>query len=136
MNTEEQFRNNLIEHYKINVDLYKHYFELLIKFNIFYYAITGAILSYYFSNNQIIYLRYSLLLPILISLIFGFFFFWASKLVMVSRQDIIEITSALGFKTYPEFKVLKNSLILFGILLFFVALCLIILFLISFCNTK
>jgi len=32
------------------MDLYKHYLEMTLKFNVFYYAVTGAVLSFYFSN--------------------------------------------------------------------------------------
>ena len=33
--------------YSLHVDLYKFYLDLAIKINVFYYAVTGAILAYY-----------------------------------------------------------------------------------------
>jgi len=43
-------RNALWKQYEISVDLYKHYLKLAIEINVFYYAITGAIVSYYFAH--------------------------------------------------------------------------------------
>jgi hypothetical protein len=33
--------------YALSVDLYKFYMDLVVKFNVFYYAVTGAILSFF-----------------------------------------------------------------------------------------
>ena len=41
-------RDLLWKRYEIEIDLYKHYLELTVKFNVFYYAATGGILSLYF----------------------------------------------------------------------------------------
>jgi len=73
--------DKLWKEYNIHIDLYKHYLELVLKFNIFYYAITGAILSFYFSKVQIATIRYSLIFPILMSLLFASFFFYGAKLL-------------------------------------------------------
>ena len=132
MSTQEEI---LIEHYKINVDLYKTYLKLLIKFNIFYYAITGAILSYYFGNfEKIPVLKYSLIFPIVMSLGFFIFYLWAQRLVNVSRNDIALICQTLKLKAFPEFKVLKILLIIFGLLSLLVAIILSIVFCLQFAN--
>ncbi len=100
--------------FTLDIDLYKSYLELLIKFNVFYYAITGAILSYYFAHQDIKVLACSLILPLILSLGFGVFFLYAAKLVTVMRADIILTAQELKLRTYPEVQVLKFLLILFG----------------------
>ncbi len=57
--------------YSQNVELYKFYMEIVIKFNIFYYAVTGAIVSFFFKNSTISNIKYSLLFPILMSIAFA-----------------------------------------------------------------
>ncbi len=128
METNQSSENKMLEQYKIHIDLYKHYLKLSIEFNIFYYAITGAILSFYFvhyGDNNII--KYSLIFPIIMGLMFGVFFFWSSSKVKYSRKEIISLCSTLGFETIPEINVLNIILKLFGSLLFFVGLFLILL---------
>jgi predicted RNA binding protein YcfA (HicA-like mRNA interferase family) len=73
--SNEAIRETLLKQYQTHVDLYKHYIDLTLKVNIFYYAITGAILSFYFTrshDNNII--RYSLLLLLLMSLFYAIIF--------------------------------------------------------------
>jgi hypothetical protein len=38
--------------YELQVELYKQYLDLVLRFNVFYYAITGGILSFFFSREQ------------------------------------------------------------------------------------
>lgn len=118
----------LWKQYQLNVDLYKHYLDLVVKFNLFYYAVTGAILSFYFSKPEIPMLKYSLLFPILLSVGFGGFFFYGARLVGVVRRELFQIRDILGFYAAPEFKVLSVLLQLSACLFFFVAICLLYLF--------
>ena len=124
----------LIEHYKINADLYKNYLDLLIKFNISFYAITGAILSFYFYKPEIGVIKYSLLFPFFMSFIFGCFFIYASKLVKFSSDDIGKTCNALGLDTFPEFSVLSVLLKLFAAIFFFTSIFLLLLFIFSICK--
>ena len=41
----------LWKQFALNVDVYKFYLDLVIKINVFHYAITGAIISYYFQHK-------------------------------------------------------------------------------------
>ena len=66
-------RELLWRQYQLNVDLYKGYLDLIVKINVFYYAITGAILSFYFANQNDL-TKLSLLLPLLMSVTLGVFF--------------------------------------------------------------
>lgn len=106
----------LFEHYKIHIDLYKHYLELLIKFNLFYYAITGAILSFYFVNKTVSFIQFILIFPLIMSLIFSVFFFYASSKAKISRTEIIDVANTLELKVFPEFNILVILLKLFSVL--------------------
>ena len=117
----------VFEHYKIHIDLYKHYLELLIKFNLFYYAITGAILSFYFANKTIIFIQFVLLFPFIMSLIFSGFFFYASVKAKNSREEIVDIALALDLKVFPEFNILVILLKLFSILFILISILLLLL---------
>jgi predicted RNA binding protein YcfA (HicA-like mRNA interferase family) len=126
--SNEAIRETLLKQYQTHIDLYKHYLELSLKVNIFYYAITGAILSFYFTkahNNDII--RYSLLLPILMSVFFAIIFIYSSIKLNVTRIEVFQIRDWLGLRTAPEFNVLKYFLIASASLFILVALGLIML---------
>lgn len=121
--------NDLLWHqYKLHIDLYKHYLELVIKFNLFYYAVTGAILSFYFSNPTMPFIGYSLLFPILLSLFFAGFFLYGAKLMNVVRNDILGIRDKLNLYSAPEVKVLAILLRITAALFIFVAICMGIIF--------
>lgn len=117
----------IFEHYKIHIDLYKHYLELIIKFNLFYYAITGAILSFYFSNHNINFIQYILLFPVIMSLVFSIFFFYASAKAKNSRKEVVDIANLLELKTFPELNVLVILLKLFASLFMLISILLLLL---------
>ena len=121
-------KESLWKQYQLHVDLYKHYLELTLKFNVFHYAVTGAILSFYFSKSDVSILRYSLLFPMVMSCGFGIFFLYASSLVESVRRDIFAIRDALGLYSAPEVKVLTILLRLSATLFLIVALSLVGLF--------
>lgn len=59
-------RQLLWNRYEMHIDLYKKYLDVVLKANFFYYGITGAILSFYFSQNgNAGLIEYSLIMPIL-----------------------------------------------------------------------
>jgi hypothetical protein len=41
-----------LKHYEVLAETVRHSMELLLKANVFYYAVTGAILSFYFSRPE------------------------------------------------------------------------------------
>lgn len=116
----------LFEHYKIHLDLYKHYLDMIIKFNLFYYAITGAILSFYFANRAIAFIQYILIFPFAMSLIFFLFFCYASKKAKNSREEIFNLGRILELNVVPELSILTILLKLFATLFGIVSLLLII----------
>lgn len=113
-------RELLWRQYELNVDLYKGYLDLVVKINVFYYAITGAILSFYFANQNDL-TKLSLLLPLIMSVALGVFFVVGALLARIPRQETFDIRDALGLKAAPEIGVLILLLSIFAALMFVVA---------------
>lgn len=117
----------LWQQFSLYVDLYKFYMDITVKVNLFYYGITGAILSFYFAHPSTPLIKYSLCLPILMSLIFSAIFFYGAQLMPILRRDLFDIRDKLGLATAPDLGILTIVLWGFAILLVIVAICLAIL---------
>lgn len=115
--------------YQLHIDLYRSYLELLLKFNLFYYAVTGAILSYYFAHQKEPLIKYSLLLPIAMSVAFTVFFVYSAIKSRHMRDEVNSIRDRLGFKVAPEIRVLIFVLWIFAVLLTIIGSCLTLLLL-------
>ena len=113
--------------YSMQVDLYKHYLKIAIEFNVLYYAITGAILSYYLTHTSAPLIKYSLLLPLAMSVLFAGFFIYGAFLMKVSRNEVFEIRTSLGFSTAPDLNVLSVLLYIFAALMAIVAVAIVVL---------
>lgn len=87
----------LWERYKQTVDLHRSYLDLAIKLNVFNYAITGAIVSFYFSQPDEPLIKWSLLLPALMNLGLAIFFFRSALASNVSQKDIHTLANNLEF---------------------------------------
>ena len=117
----------LWKQFVVYVDLYKFYLDLTIKINLFYYGITGAIVSFYFTHPHTPLIRYALCLPVLMGLAFSGIFFWGAHLMPVLRKDIFDIRDKLELATAPDLGVLTLALRMFASLLLFVSFGLLIL---------
>jgi hypothetical protein len=125
----EPTKDLLWKQYELHVGLYKHYLELALKFNVFYYAATGAILSYYFSKTDVPMIKYSLLFPVIMSLGFAILFIYGAIALRITRQDVFDLRDKLGFETAPELSVLSILLIISASLMIGVAVIIFWLFL-------
>jgi len=123
----EDSKELLWKQYSLHVDLYKFYTDMVIKINIFYYAITGALLSFYFSNPDKPFLKWSLLLPIIMSLALGGIFLYGAILIGITRDEMFRIRDRLGLETAPDIGVLSIILRAFGIIFISVSIAMIIL---------
>jgi len=91
----------------MHIDLYKKYMDIVLKINLFYYGITGALLSFYFSqngNNSLI--EYSLIMPILFGIGFAIIFIFGVITLAVSIEDIELIVEELDMSHYVRIDVL------------------------------
>lgn len=116
----------LWKQYELQVDLYKGYLELLLKFNVFYYAATGAIVSYYFSKPDIPWMKFCLWFPILMSIGFAILFIYGASQTHVVRQELFDIRDKLGLDTAPEYRVLYIFLWISSVLMLITALGLLV----------
>jgi len=114
MNSDIGNREILWRQYSCHIDLYKFYIDATIKINVFYYAITGAILSFYFTRSEIRMARWSLMLPAVLSIGLAFLFIYGARIIYITRDDVFAIRDALGLKSAPEFNILKNLLYIFA----------------------
>ena len=112
----------LWKQYCLYVDLYKFYMDLTVKINLFYYGITGAILSFYFAHPSTPLIKYALTLPILMGLAFCGIFFYGASLMPILHHDLFDIRDKLGLATAPDLGILTIVLRAFAILLLFVAI--------------
>ena len=118
----------LWKQYAQNVDLYKFYLDLTVKINVFYYAVTGAILTYYFQHSSDPLSHFALLLPIVFSLAISGIFGYGSLLLGVVRSELFKIRDQLGLHAAPDVMVLVVFLRVFGAILVLVGIVLIVLF--------
>ena len=122
MNATPMTRDELWKHYEIKIDLYKHYLKLTIEINVFYYAITGALLSYYLAHRDDPAARFSLVLPLLMSVLFGLLFLYGAIINKFSRAEIFRVREALGLHVAPDLGVLSWLLSICAVLMLLVAL--------------
>ena len=114
--------------FKQNVELHRSYLDLAIKLNMFYYAITGAILSFYFTHREIPMAKYALGLPILWSIGLSALFLWSAVLAKNLRSYLRSTASELGLRAYPEGIVLVLICAISGVVLAVVSIALICFF--------
>jgi len=110
--------------FEMSIELHKYNLDFIMKLNMFYYAITGAILSFHFTKESPSVSIMGLLLPIVLSLTLGGFLLYGAKLAMNLRTNIRERGKALGLKSYPEGIVLVLTCIIFGSIMVLVGLIL------------
>jgi len=122
MPNDQQDRDHLWREFELHVSLHRHHLDLVLRFNIFYYAITGAILSFVLTRKGVPFARHALLFPVLMSLVYALFFVYAAILSSITREHVFQIISALGLKGGPEFRVLTVLLWISVALFFLVAL--------------
>lgn len=92
--------------FELHVGLYKHYLDLVLKMNVAYYAITGAIVSYFLANRADGMSRAGLFVPLVLGVgLIALFAYGAIKLPY-TRDEMIAIRDELGLQTIPEIKVL------------------------------
>ena len=115
----------LWKQYSLYVDLYKFYMELTVKINLFYYGITGAILSFYVTHPTTPFVKLALGLPILMSLVLAGIFFYGASLMPILRRDLFDLRDKLGLSVAPDLGILTIVLRAFAFLLLVVALILI-----------
>ncbi len=96
------------------VDTYLKYLDITLKFVIFSYAVTGAILSYYLSHPAEGIMRFALLFPILLNGVFAFSCFVAARWNKPMIEEVERVTQLLHLKSFPDPAFLSHVLKIFG----------------------
>jgi hypothetical protein len=102
--------------YNLLIDLYKHYTELIVQINIFFYGITGAILTFLFANPNEKSLKYSLLLPIGLSLLLVGICIYGARLWVPFQNGIYRLCRDLELKIWPDVRIFSVALWASGLL--------------------
>ena len=114
------------EDFKMSVELHKFYLELITKFTFYYYAITGAILSFYFAKDSPSISWCGLLLPIVLSFSLGGLLLYGSKLAWNLKRNIKRRAIGLDLEAFPNGIVLFLLSFIFGLSMLGVGITLII----------
>jgi hypothetical protein len=114
---EEDKRKEWWEEYKIHVDLFKYYLDLVLRANLAVFAITGGILTFYFNNRdkKNKHLRKALLLPIGVGLALAGFYLYCGCLWFSISNTIYTLRNKLQLHETPYVHILSVLLILFGL---------------------
>ena len=126
--------NLLWKQYAIYVDLFKFYVDITWKSSTWFYAITGAILAYYFNhvedNNPL--LRYALVLPIILSLGLAFIYDRGNRQTEDLEKKLEYIRERLRLPGKPHVDFLEKFLEVCRLLFVIVGLSILVVFLLSF----
>lgn len=107
--------------FKMNVNLHRSYLDFAMKINMLHYAITGAILSFHFSNSGLAVGKLALALPLLLSFALSGLFIWWALLAQNLRKHIRRRADDLGLGACPEGVVLVGICWTFAAILAIVA---------------
>jgi len=116
MSEEPSEREILWRDYALSADLYKFYVETVVKVNVFYYAITGAIVSFCFAQRQIAYTKWALMLPALMSVSLAFLCGWSIPFATTLQKENYTLARKLGMDAPHEFGPLVFILWMFAAL--------------------
>lgn len=104
----------LMKQYQLLVDAYKSYLDIVLKFTVFTYAVTGGILSFYLSQKNEGIMRFGLVFPIVMNVTFAIFGFFAARTVEPMAAEVERVTSLLKLDAFPEIRFLKFILLMLG----------------------
>jgi hypothetical protein len=112
--------NLLWKQYTVYVDLFKFYVDVAWKSTTWFYAITGAILVYYFNNANAAnpFLQYALLLPIVLSLALCVMYSLGASQTKDLERRMDYICNELRLVGRPHVNVLRFFLVGSGVLCF------------------
>src|SRR5437588_4530559 len=104
-----------INNYKIIVEVFKGYLDTALTANIWFYALTGAVVSYYLSNRskkqrENIYLKYSLFLPIALGGLIIYLSWQGKKQACLLESVLVRAGSDPKLDDVPSVNFLANFL--------------------------
>jgi hypothetical protein len=106
----------LWKQYELHISTYKFYLDMLIKLMTMYFAVSGAMLSFYFTKNEILSAKLALYLPWLMSVGLFIFFSISAYLSTITREDVFDIRDKLELDVSPELGVLTFLLVIISVI--------------------
>lgn len=104
-----------LETYKIYVDILKGYLDTALMANIWFYAITGAIVANYLTNGKDKqFLRFSLIIPAILGVALAFVSFTGLWYAWNLRDKVHEMAVSLKIKGAPPVGILSLFLLITG----------------------
>lgn len=88
---------------------------MVIKLMTMFFAVSGAIVSFYFTRTEVLTAKFSLYLPLIMSLGLFLFFSIGAYLSTITRQDVFNLRDQLRLEVSPELGVLTLLLIIFSV---------------------
>jgi hypothetical protein len=95
--------------YLILVDLYKHWLELILRYNAAYYLITGAMVSYALGQRDPL-VRASLVLPIVIGIGLILYARGCMSIMTAVEIEMVRLKGKLGVGITPEVHYVRSLL--------------------------
>ena len=128
MSEEINDKGLLWKQYEVLCELYKFYLDLIIKSNLFFYAITGGIMTYIFTNPKIPMMRWSLALPVMLSLSLAVISLRGVKQARELKDELYKLRDELEIGLAPHVDILVFALQSTGVIYLFVAVLMLLLF--------
>jgi hypothetical protein len=109
-------RDDLWKEFDKSIDLYKFYLDMVLKASIFIFGITGAIVSYYFSNTNKPLIKLSLVLPLIMNAGFTYLCLKGSSFADILDKEHEKLSEELGTRLFFTLSPLHEVLRLFTVL--------------------
>ena len=120
--------NSSLAIYKTYVDILKGYLDTALMANIWFYAITGAIVANYLTyGKEKPFLKFSLIIPVILGISLCFISFKGRKYALDLRKKVGEVAGRLDIPGAPPVGILGLFLLITGALSGIVGLCLVVL---------
>jgi hypothetical protein len=104
----------LMKQYQVLVDAYKGYLDLVLKFILFSYAVTGGIVSFYLSQRHEGIMKLGLVFPIIMNAAFAKLSFLAAHRVKPLSKEVERVTVELDLLATPDIDFLAVVLVMLG----------------------
>lgn len=119
-----------LQNYKILVEIFKGYLDTALTVHTSYYAFTGALAAYYLSHrNEHRFLRFSLFIPLFLGVALAVVSFTGMAQALTLKDKVNMVVKDLAMKGAPPVDILRQSLLLMGILDLIIFFCLLLLIL-------
>lgn len=109
--------DNNLQNYKVIVEIFKGYLDTALTVHTSYYALTGALAAYFLANRkEQPYIKYSLLLPLFLGLTLVFVCFTGRSQALTLQGKVNEVVAVLAMPGAPPVDILRQGLLIMGIL--------------------